>query len=113
MRRIRKGDKVQVLSGKDKGRTGNVLQVLTKPQRPETGLWVVVEGINVRKEHVKPNPQRQEPGGIIPRETPMPACKVALLDPHSSKPSRVGIRTLADGKKVRFFKSSGEVVDVS
>lgn len=112
MRKIRKGDKIQVLSGKDRGRTGEVLQVLTMPQRPETGLWVVVSGVNVNKKHVKPNPQREQPGGIIPREAPMPACKVALLDPTTSKPSRVGIRTLADGKKVRFFKSSGEVVDV-
>lgn len=108
MRRIRKGDKVQVLSGKDRGRTGEILQVLTAP----TGLMVVVSGINVKKKHVKPNPQREQPGGIIPREVPMPACKVALLDPTTSKPSRVGIRTLADGNKVRFFKSSGEVVDV-
>lgn len=112
MRRIRKGDKVQVLSGKDKGRIGKVLKVFTRPRRPETGLWVVVEGINIRREHVKPVPQRQQPGGIIPRETAMPACKVALLDPTTSKPDSVGIRILADGKKVRVFKSSGEVVDV-
>lgn len=112
MRKIRKGDKVRVTSGKDKGRTGTVLKVLTKEQRPESGLWLVVEGINIKKEHVKPNPQREQPGGIIPREVPMPACKVALLDPSTNKPSRVGIRTLADGKKVRYFKSSNEVVDV-
>lgn len=111
MRRIRKGDKVQVISGKDKGRTGTVLEVATMSQRPETGLWVRVEGINVRKKHVKPNPQRQQPGGVIPQEGLMPACKVALLD-LSSKPSRIGIRTLENGKKVRIFKSSGEVVDV-
>jgi large subunit ribosomal protein L24 len=108
MRKIRKGDNVQVRSGKDRGRTGEVLQVLMTPK----GLCVVVSGINVNKKHVKPNPQREQPGGIIPREAPMPACKVALVDPTTSKPSRVGIRTLADGKKVRFFKSSGEVVDV-
>ena len=111
MRKIRKDDTVEVLSGKDKGKKGKVLEVRTLPQRPETGLWVKVEGVNIKKEHVKPNPQRQQPGGVIPREALMPACKVALLD-LSSKPSRVGIRTLENGKKVRYFKSSGEVLDV-
>lgn len=105
---VRKKDKVQVLSGKDKGRTGTVLEVVTKPGQ---GLWVRVEGINVHKEHVKPNPQRQQPGGVIAREALMPACKVALVD-LSSKPSRIGMRTLENGEKVRYFKSSGEVVDV-
>lgn len=108
MRKIRKGDRVKVLSGKDKGRIGVILKLVTK----STGLWVVVEGMNVKKKHVKPDPQRQKPGGIIPREAPMPVCKVGLVDPTTGKESRVGIKTLADGRKVRFFKSSGEVVDV-
>lgn len=112
MRKIRKGDKVQIVSGKDKGRTGNVLKVLTKPKRPETGLWVVVEGINIKKKHVKPNPQKEQPGGIIPKEAPLPVCKVALFDSATGKASRVGIKTLENGSKVRYFKSSGEVVDV-
>lgn len=111
MQKVREGDEVWVRSGKDKGRRGKVLEVVRKPQCPETGQWVRVEGINVQKEHVKPNPQRQQPGGIVPREGLIPACKVALID-HASKPSRVGIKTLEDGKKVRYFKSSGEVVDV-
>jgi large subunit ribosomal protein L24 len=108
MRKIRKGDKVKVISGKDKGRVGTILKVVAE----STGLSVVVEGINVKKKHVKPNPQREQPGGIIPREAAIPACKVALLDPTTNKPSRVGVKLLADGKKVRVFKSSGEVVDV-
>ncbi|MBI2792356.1 MAG: 50S ribosomal protein L24 [Gammaproteobacteria bacterium] len=108
MRKIRKGDKVKVISGKDKGRVGTILKVVAEA----TGLSVVVEGINVKKKHVKPNPQREQPGGIIPREAAIPACKVALLDPTTNKPSRVGVKLLADGKKVRVFKSSGEVVDV-
>ncbi len=108
MRKIRKGDKVQVISGKDKGRVGTILSVTAEA----TGLFVVVEGVNVRKKHVKPNPQREQPGGIIPREAAMPACKVALLDPTTNKPSRIGVKVLADGNKVRVFKSSGEVVDV-
>lgn len=112
MHKIRKGDKVKVLSGKDKGRIGTILKIVKKKQRPETGLWVVVEGANIRKEHVKANPQKEQPGGIIPREAPMPACKVALVDPTTGKASRVGIKTLTDGQKVRYFKSSGEVVDV-
>lgn len=112
MRKIRKGDKVQIVSGKDKGRIGNVLKLLRKKKQPETGLWVVVEGVNVKKKHVKPNPQKEQPGGIIPQEAPMPVCKVALLDPTTGKQSKVGIKTLADGTKVRYFKSSGEVVDV-
>lgn len=112
MRKIRKGDKVQMLSGKDKGRIGTVLKVLIKSQRPETGLWVIVEGVNVNKKHVKPNPQREQPGGIIPREAPVPACKVALIDPTTNKPTRVAFKQLADGNKVRVFRSSGEVVDV-
>ena len=108
MRKIRKGDKVQVISGKDKGRIGTVLSVL----QAEAGSSVIVEGINVKKKHVKPNPQREQPGGIVPKEAPMPACKVALLDPTTNKPSRVGVKLLEDGKKVRVFRSSGEVVDV-
>jgi large subunit ribosomal protein L24 len=108
MRKIRKGDKVKIISGKDKGRVGTVLKVVAEA----AGLSVVVEGVNVKKKHVKPNPQREQPGGIIPREAAMPACKVALLDPTTNKPSRVGVKLLADGKKVRVFKSSGEVVDV-
>lgn len=108
MRRIRKGDKVQVISGKDTGRQGVILQVSQK----KGDLWVVVEGLNLRKKHVKPNPQREQPGGIQPKEAPMPACKVALVDPTTGKPSRVGVKLLEDGRKVRYFKASGEVVDV-
>lgn len=106
MRRIRKGDRVKILSGKDKGRISTILQVLPKTNQ------VIVEGVNVKKKHVKPNPQREQPGGIIPREAPMHACKVALFDPTTNKASRVGIKVLADGERVRFFKSSGEVIDV-
>jgi large subunit ribosomal protein L24 len=112
MRKIRKGDKVQVTTGKDKGRTGTILQVLTQAKRPKVGLMVIVEGMNVKKKHVKPNPQKEQPGGIVPKEAPMPACNVALIDPTTNKASRVGIKVLADGQKVRYFKSSGEVVDV-
>ncbi len=111
MRKIRKGDNIQVLTGKDKGKTGTVLQVLEKKSKQKTGLWVLVEGINIVKKHVKGNPQLQKPGGIQSQERPIHASNVALIDPTTSKPSRVGIKTLEDGAKVRYFKASGEVCD--
>jgi len=104
MRTIRKGDQVVVLSGRDKGRRGAVVQVLS-------GGAVLVEHINRVKRHTKANPQAQQPGGIIEKEMPMPLSKVALWNPAAKKGDRVGIKTLADGKKVRFFKSNGEVID--
>jgi large subunit ribosomal protein L24 len=104
MRKIRKGDQVVVLSGRDKGRRGAVLQVLA-------GDALLVESINRVKRHTKPNPQANQPGGIIEKEMPLPLGKVALWNPGAKKGDRVGIKTLADGKKVRFFKSSGEVID--
>ncbi len=104
MRTIRKGDQVVVLTGRDKGRRGAVLQVL--PERA-----VLVENCNRVKRHTKANPQANQPGGIIEKEMPLALAKVALWNPASKKGDRVGIKTLADGKKVRFFKSNGEVID--
>jgi large subunit ribosomal protein L24 len=104
MEKIRKGDQVVVLSGRDKGRRGAVLQVVA-------GGGVLVESVNRVKRHTKPNPQANQPGGIIEKEMPLPLAKVALWNPAAKKGDRVGIKTLADGKKVRFFKSSGEVID--
>lgn len=111
MNKIRKGDTVKVLAGKDKGRTGTVLQVLDKKKKPKTGLWVLVEGINVVKKHVRGNPQMQKPGGIISQEKPIHYSNVALLDPANDKPTRVGFKTLDDGRKVRVSRKSGEVYD--
>ena len=102
--KIRKGDNVIVLSGRDKGRRGAVLQVLP-------GALVLVEGINRVKRHTRANPQANSPGGIVDKEMPMPLCKVALWNPAAKKGDRVGFKTLADGKKVRFFKSNGEMID--
>jgi len=101
---IRKGDQVVVRSGRDKGRRGAVLQVLA-------GDALLVEGVNRVKRHTKANPQANQPGGIIEKEMPVPLGKVALWNPATKKGDRVGIRTLADGKKVRFFKSNDEVID--
>ena len=105
MKRIRKGDQVVVLSGRDKGRKGAILEVLGDGQ-------VVVEGVNLVKRHTKPNPQANKPGGIIEKAMPMPASKVGLWNPSAKKADRVGIKTLSDGKRVRFFKSNGEMLDV-
>jgi large subunit ribosomal protein L24 len=105
MNKIRKGDQVVVLSGRDKGRKGAVLQVLADGR-------VVVESINRVKKHQKPNPQANKPGGIIEKEMPLALSKVAIWNPTAKKGDRVGVKTLADGKRVRFFKSNGEMLDV-
>ena len=103
MQRIRKGDEVVVTTGRDKGRRGTVTKVLEGR--------VVVEGINMVKRHTKPNPQRNVQGGIIEKETSIDVSNVALWNPVTKKADRIGFRTLADGKKVRFFKSNKETVD--
>jgi large subunit ribosomal protein L24 len=103
-RKIRKGDQVIVLSGRDKGRQGSVLEVLPDDQ-------VLVEGINTVKRHQKPNPQAGKQGGILEKAMPLPLSKVAIFNPGSKKGDRIGFKTLTDGKKVRFFKSNGEMID--
>ena len=104
MNKIRKGDEVLVIAGRDKGRRGTVVKVVDDGH-------VVVEGINMVKRHTKPNPQRQVQGGIIEKEAAIDLSNVALWNPVTKKGDRVGIRTLADGRKVRFFKSNKETVD--
>jgi len=104
MRKIRKGDEVVVITGKDKGRRGNVLRVLVQDR-------LVVEGINVVKKHQKPNPQKGVAGGIIEKEMPLQRSNVMLWNPVTKQGDRVGIRVLEDGKRVRFYKSNGEAVD--
>jgi large subunit ribosomal protein L24 len=103
MNKIRKGDEVVVTTGRDKGRRGTVTKILEGR--------VVVEGINMVKRHTKPNPQRNVPGGIVEKETSIDLSNIALWNPVTKKGDRVGIRALADGKKVRFFKSNKETVD--
>jgi large subunit ribosomal protein L24 len=104
MKKIRKGDEVVVTAGRDKGRRGTVVKVRDDGH-------VVVEGVNMIKRHTKPNPQRQVQGGIVEREAAIDLSNVALWNPVTKKGDRVGFRTLADGRKVRFFKSNKEVVD--
>mgnify|MGYP000103173568 CR=1 FL=1 len=102
MQKIRKGDEVVVLTGKDKGRKGSVLQVMPKDNR------AVVAGINVVKRHQRQSANQE--GGIISKEAPIDLSNLALLDPKDSKPTRVGFRMEGD-RKVRFSKRSGEVID--
>ena len=105
MNKIRKGDEVFVLAGKDRGKRGTVLRVFPDSK-------VVVEGINTVKRHTKPNPQMGIGGGIVEKEAPIGVSKIALFNPITQKPDRVGFKFLEDGRKVRFFKSNGEVVDI-
>jgi large subunit ribosomal protein L24 len=102
-RKIRRDDEVVVLAGKDKGKQGKVLKVLTGEDR------LIVEGVNVVKKHQKPNPQLQEAGGIIEKEASIHVSNVAVLNPATGKAERVGFR-FEEGKKVRFFKSNGDLV---
>lgn len=104
MNKIRKGDDVIVLTGKDKGKRGVVLS------RVDAG-HVLVEGINRVKKHVKPNPMKGQPGGIVDKEMALDISNVALFNSATGKADRVGFRELDDGRKVRVFKSNGEVVD--
>ena len=105
MRRIKKGDEVVVTTGKDKGRRGNVIRVLEDEDR------VLVENVNMAKKHTKPNPNAGVQGGIIEKEMPIHISNVMLWNPKAKKGDRVGIRE-EKGKKVRFFKSTNEVVDI-
>ena len=103
MNRIRKGDQVIVIAGKNKGQKGEVLRVI--------GDRVAVQNINLVKRHTKPNPQANQPGGIIEREAPIHISNVMLLNPATGKGERVGFKVLEDGRKVRVFRSSGEAID--
>jgi large subunit ribosomal protein L24 len=103
MNKIRKGDEVVVAAGRDKGRRGTVIKVLEDK--------VLVEGVNMVKRHTKPNPQRNVQGGIVQKEAAIDISNVMLWNPVTKKGDRVGVRTLQDGRKVRFFKSNKEVVD--
>jgi large subunit ribosomal protein L24 len=102
--KIRKGDRVQVLTGRDKGKRGEVIAVNPTEKR------ALVQGVNVVKRHQKPRGMNA-PGGIQEKEAPIHLSNLALLDPKSGKPTRVGFRVLEDGKKVRVAKPSGEVLD--
>ncbi len=104
MNKIRKGDNVVVITGKDKGKRGAVV-------RRVDDTHVLVEGINRVKKHTRPNPMKGVAGGIVEKEMPIDISNIALFNPATEKADRVGIKQLEDGRKVRVYKSSGEVVD--
>lgn len=103
MRKMRQGDEVVVIAGKDKGKQGKVIRMVSAER-------IVVENVNITKRHTKGNPLQGKAGGIIDKEMPIHISNVALLNPMTYKPDRVGFKILEDGRKVRYFKSNGEVV---
>ena len=105
MQRIRKGDEVVVISGRDKGKRGTVL-------RRVDAEFVVVEGVNRGKKHTRPNPMKGVTGGIVDKDMPIHVSNIALFNPATKKADRVGFKQLDDGRKVRVFRSNGEQVDV-
>ena len=104
MKKIRRDDDVIVIAGRDKGKRGKVLQVLSDGR-------LLVSGIQIIKKHQKPNPQMGVPGGIVEKEAPIDASNLAIFNPESSKGDRVGFKLSDDGKKIRVFKSNGQAVD--
>jgi large subunit ribosomal protein L24 len=106
MQKIKKGDEVIVLTGRDKGKIGEVLRVMPDGR-------VLVNDVNIVKRHTKPNPMKGIQGGILEKEAPIQVSNLALYNPTTKKADRVGVKTLEDGRKVRVYKSNGEVVDIS
>lgn len=104
MKKIRKGDKVVVITGRDKGKHGKVLDVQSESK-------LIVEGINLAKKHQKPNPMKGIAGGIIEKALAIHVSNIAMLNPATNKADKIGFRLLADGRKVRFLKSTNEVID--
>jgi large subunit ribosomal protein L24 len=104
MRKIKKGDNVVVIAGRDKGKRGDVARIVDDSH-------VVVNGINAMKKHAKPNPLKNQPGGIISKEVPIHVSNIAIWNPITQKPDRIGFRTMDDGRKLRFYKSNGELIN--
>jgi len=104
MRKIKKGDNVVVIAGRDKGKRGDVSRVIDD-------MHVVVNGVNQVRKHTKPNPMKNQPGGIVTVELPIHVSNVAIWNPVSRKADRIGFRVLDDGRKVRFYKSNGEQIN--
>ena len=103
MSKIKKGDNVVVIAGRDKGKRGDVSRIVSETH-------VIVNGINTVKKHAKPNPMKKQPGGIVTKEMPIDVSNVAIYNPVTKKADRIGVRQLEDGRKVRFFKSNGEQI---
>lgn len=111
MQRVKVNDEVIVLAGKDKGRQGKVIKIM-KDKLKKAPARVLVEGVNMIKKHVKPDPNKNQQGGILEREATIHISNVALVNTATGKADKVGIKTLEDGRKVRFYKSNGELVDI-
>tara|TARA_B100000886_G_C20033826_1_gene330983 strand:- start:56 stop:373 length:318 start_codon:yes stop_codon:yes gene_type:complete len=105
MRKLRKGDSVIVITGKDKGKKGEILKVIDDNK-------LIVTNVNLAKKHTKPNPNKEETGGIIEREMPLNISNVMIFNPITKKADKVGCKTLENGKKVRIYKSNKEVIDI-
>ncbi len=108
MRKLKSGDEVIVIAGKDKGKRGKITKVLANERKGDRFL---VSGVNRVKKHVKPNPQMNVQGGIVDREAPIAASNVAIFNPETNKGDRVGFQILEDGRKVRIFKSNGQQIE--
>jgi large subunit ribosomal protein L24 len=104
MRKIKKGDNVVVIAGRDKGKRGDVARIIDDTH-------VIVNGVNTVKRHTKPNPMKNQPGGIVTKEVPIHVSNVAIWNPVTQKPDRIGFRLMEDGRKLRFFKSNGEQIN--
>jgi len=104
MRKIKRGDNVVVIAGKDKGKRGDVAKYVDDTH-------VIVNGVNTVRRHTKPNPMKNQPGGIVSKEAPIHVSNVAIWNPVTQKPDRIGLRLMADGRKLRFFKSNGEQIN--
>jgi large subunit ribosomal protein L24 len=104
MRKIKKGDDIMVIAGKDKGKRGTVLRIVDAEH-------LVVEGVNVVKKHRRPNPMKGETGGIVDKEMPLHISNVAIFNPVTKKADRVGVKVLDGGRRVRVFRSNGEMID--
>jgi large subunit ribosomal protein L24 len=104
MRKIKKGDNVVVIAGRDKGKRGDVARIVDDTH-------VIVNGVNTVKRHTKPNPMKNQPGGIVTKEVPIHVSNVAIWNPVTQKPDRIGLKLMEDGRKLRFYKSNGEQIN--
>ena len=104
MRKIKKGDNVVVIAGRDKGKRGDVARIVDDSH-------VIVNGVNTVKRHTKPNPMKNQPGGIVSKEVPIHVSNVAIWNPVTQKPDRIGLKLMEDGRKLRFYKSNGEQIN--
>ncbi len=112
MNKIRQGDEVIVIAGRDKGKRGIVQKLAVHKKSRDKRMRALVEGINLVSKHVRPNPNKGEQGGIVKRESFIDLSNIALWNPMTKKADRVGIKFLEDGTKVRYFKSNDEVIDI-